>query len=188
MRIIQTDLLEAILIQPKIFHDNRGYFLESYHKKIFAEIDIRQSFVQDNHSFSFQGVLRGLHYQINNVQGKLVSVFAGEIYDVIVDLRQYSPTFKKWQGFTLSAENKTILWVPPGFAHGFLTVSAEAEIHYKVTDYYSPEWERTLLWNDSDLRIAWPLIAGIDPIMSDKDKEGLPFAKAEVYKLEKDLE
>jgi dTDP-4-dehydrorhamnose 3,5-epimerase len=188
MEIIETDFSEALLIQPRIFPDERGYFFESYHAKKYAGIGIKQRFVQDNRSHSDKGVLRGLHYQIKQAQGKLVSVLVGEIYDVIVDLRRYSPTFGKWQGFILSAENKTILWVPPGFTHGFFTISAAAEIQYKVTNYYSREWERTLLWNDPELGIEWPLNAGVEVIVSDKDQAGLPFAQVEVYSEEKDLE
>lgn len=188
MEFSQTNFTDALLIDPRIFSDKRGYFFEGFHAEEFAEAGINAPFVQDNRSFSLQGVLRGMHYQIKHTQGKLVSALFGEIYDVIVDLRQFSPTFGKWQGFSLSAENKTILWVPPGFAHGFITISAQAEIHYKVTDYYSPEWERTLLWNDSELGIDWPLIAGVDVIVSDKDQAGLPFAQIEVFSEKKDLE
>ena len=188
MEIIKTDFLKAFLILPRVFLDERGYFFESYNAKKFATVGINQSFVQDNHSYSIRGVLRGLHYQIIHAQGKLVSVLVGEIYDVIVDLRQTSPTFGKWQGFTLSAENKKMLWVPVGFAHGFLTVSPTAEIQYKVTDYYSPKWERTLLWNDPELGITWPLKDVVEVIASDKDQAGVPFTQAEVYSSDKELE
>ncbi len=159
------------IVEPKVLGDARGFFFESFHEKKMAEAGIVGPWVQDNHSRSSRGVLRGLHYQQRQTQGKLVRVAVGAIFDVAVDLRKGSPSFGKWVGETLTAENHKMLWVPKGFAHGFLTLSDAAEVLYKVTDYYAPEQERTLLWNDADLAIAWPL-TGITPILSAKDKEG----------------
>jgi dTDP-4-dehydrorhamnose 3,5-epimerase len=157
MRFIPTTIPDVILIEPKIFADERGFILESYQKQRFAEAGIPFEFVQDNHSKSQQGVLRGLHYQIQQTQGKLIRIVAGEIFDVAVDIRKSSPTFGKWVGSYLSAENKKMLWVPAGFAHGFYVTSPEAEVLYKATDYYAPQWERTILWNDPTLQIDWPI-------------------------------
>lgn len=173
------EIPDVVLIQPRVFEDERGFFLESYRKERFAEAGIPYDFVQDNHSRSRRGVLRGLHYQIRQAQGKLVRVIAGEIFDVAVDLRRSSPTFGRWMGAVLSAENKTMLWIPPGFAHGFYVLSEQAEVLYKTTDYYAPQWERTLLWNDPALGIRWP--EGPAPIVSAKDAAGLPLAQAELY-------
>lgn len=182
MKFTKLEIPEVILCQPTVFKDERGFFLESYKKTVFSAAGIPQDFVQDNHSRSKQGVLRGLHYQIRNPQGKLVRVIAGEIFDVAVDLRQNSPTFGKWVGEYLSAENKHILWIPAGFAHGFITLSDWAEILYKATDYYAPEWERTIIWDDPDIGIEWPLINGnIAPTLSTKDALGAPFSQAEIY-------
>ena len=175
------EIQEVVLIIPKVFEDERGFFLESYREERFAEAGISARFVQDNHSASSQGVLRGLHYQIKQAQGKLVRVIAGEIYDAVVDLRRSSSTFGHWVGATLSAQNKNQLWVPPGFAHGFYVLSARAEILYKASDYYAPQWERTLLWNDPALNIPWPLVDGKPPILSSKDAVGLPLSQAETY-------
>jgi dTDP-4-dehydrorhamnose 3,5-epimerase len=175
------EIREVVLVTPKIFEDERGFFLESYREERFAAAGISARFVQDNHSASSQGVLRGLHYQIKQAQGKLLRVIDGEIYDVAVDLRRSSSTFGLWVGATLSAKNKNQLWVPPGFAHGFYVVSARAEILYKASDYYAPHWERTLLWNDPALNIPWPLVDGKPPILSDKDAVGLPLSQAETY-------
>jgi dTDP-4-dehydrorhamnose 3,5-epimerase len=155
--------------------------METYQAQRFAEAGIQANFVQDNHSGSRQGTLRGLHYQIQQAQGKLVRVIAGEVYDVAVDLRRSSPTFGKWLGLTLSAENKRQLWVPPGFGHGFYVLSEWAEIHYKATDFYAPQWERTILWDDPALGINWPLIAGQSVLLSAKDAQGRRLAEAELY-------
>ena len=181
MQFISTELPGVILIQPKIFADERGFFLESYRKDRFSGAGIQADFVQDNHSASTQGVLRGLHYQIRQPQGKLVRVAVGEVFDVAVDLRRGSRTFGNWVGEILSAENKNQLWVPPGFAHGFYVTSDKAEILYKATDYYAPQWERCLLWNDPAIGIDWPLINGGLPTLSDKDAKGLPLSAAETY-------
>lgn len=181
MEFVPTQIPDVILIQPKIFKDERGFFLESYQKERFSAAGIHADFVQDNHSASTQGVLRGLHYQILQPQGKLVRVVTGEIFDVAVDLRRHSPTFGRWVGVTLSADKKNQLWVPPGFAHGFYVTSERAEILYKTTDYYAPQWERSLLWNDPALGVEWNLVNGEAPILSKKDGEGVLFADAEIY-------
>lgn len=180
MKVIRTDIPEVLILEPKVFGDQRGWFFESYNRRAFREatgLDVE--FVQDNHSRSAKNVLRGLHYQIRQPQGKLVRVVAGEIWDVAVDLRRSSPTFGKWAGLTLSAEAKRAAWVPAGFAHGFLVMSESAEVQYKTTDYYAPEHERVLLWNDPGLGIQWPL-AG-EPVMNDRDRRGAPLAQAETY-------
>lgn len=181
MQFTNTELPDVILIQPRIFEDERGFFLESYQKERFAAAGIHADFVQDNHSASTKGVLRGLHYQIRQPQGKLVRVVVGEIFDVAVDLRRHSPTFGHWVGVTLSAEKKNQLWVPPGFAHGFSVTSEKAEILYKATDYYAPQWERSLRWNDPILGIHWPIIKGEIPILSEKDRQGVLLSDAETY-------
>jgi dTDP-4-dehydrorhamnose 3,5-epimerase len=180
MNIIQTEIPDVLIIEPRVFGDDRGFFYESFNERAFIEkigTDVR--FVQDNHSRSARNVLRGLHYQIQQAQGKLVRVTVGEIFDVAVDIRKSSPTFGQWVGVTLNAENKHQLWVPPGFAHGFVVTSEMAEVMYKTTDYYAPQHERSLLWNDPDLAIAWPLTA--DPMLSAKDQAGKPFAECEVF-------
>lgn len=180
MRIIATAIPDVLVLEPKIFGDERGFFFESYNQKLFEQaIGASFSFVQDNHSRSARGVLRGLHYQIKQPQGKLVRVAAGEVFDVAVDMRKSSPTFGCWVGEILSADNKRQLWVPPGFAHGFQVLSEYAEFLYKTTDYYAPEHERCVAWNDSELAIAWPL-AG-EPSLSAKDQAGAAFGAAEVY-------
>ena len=181
MQISNTDLSGVMQVEPKVFEDERGFFFESYQKRLFEENNISLEFVQDNHSRSKQGALRGLHYQIRQPQGKLVRVILGKIYDVAVDLRRYSSTFGQWTGLYLSAENKKQLYIPPGFAHGFYVVSAWAEVLYKATDYYAPQWERTLLWNDVQLNVSWPLFEGKPPLLSPKDAAGTPFDRAEVY-------
>jgi dTDP-4-dehydrorhamnose 3,5-epimerase len=172
---------DVLLIEPKVFGDARGFFMETFQAEHFAQAGITSQFVQDNHSGSRQGILRGLHYQIKQTQGKLVRVVAGEVYDVVVDLRKYSPFFGRWAGVSLSADNKQQLWVPPGFAHGFLVTSPWAEVIYKVTDYYAPQWERSLLWNDPQLGIAWPLPAGQEPLLSDKDRQGVLFQNTPIF-------
>lgn len=179
MEKIPTAIPEVFMIAPKVFGDDRGFFLESYNRRAMAAFGIEHDFVQDNHSRSAHGVLRGLHYQIKQPQGKLVRVVAGEIFDVAVDIRRSSPTFGKWVGMTLSAENKRMAWIPPGFAHGFYVTSDIAEVLYKASDYYAPEHERSMLWNDPALGIEWPL-AG-EPLLSDKDRKGMPLSEAEVY-------
>ena len=180
MKFIPTPLPGVLLIEPQVFQDDRGFFLESYQKRGFSEAGISFDFVQDNHSKSCQGVLRGLHYQIRQPQGKLLRVVVGEIYDVALDLRRNSPAFGKWFGTYLSAENKQMLWVPPGFAHGFYVTSPQAELLYKATDFYAPQWERTIIWNDPTLNISWPL-KGETPILSAKDATGSLLSAAEVY-------
>jgi dTDP-4-dehydrorhamnose 3,5-epimerase len=179
MKTIPTDLPDVLLIEPKVFGDTRGFFFESYNLRTMAQLGIDAEFVQDNHSRSAQNVLRGLHYQTRHPQGKLVRVVVGEVFDVAVDLRRASPTFGQWTGHRLSAENKRMMWVPPGFAHGFCVTSEVAEFLYKTTDYWYPEHERCIAWNDPDLAIAWPL-AG-EPLLADKDRAGLKFREAEVY-------
>ncbi len=181
MQFIPTLIPDVILIEPQVRGDARGFFMEIYHLQRFAENGIPENFVQDNHSGSQRGTLRGLHYQIRQAQGKLLRVVAGEIFDVAVDLRRSSPTFGQWVGETLSAENKHQIWVPPGFAHGFYVLSEWAEVVYKVTDLYAPQWERTLLWNDPALGIAWPIPAGEPPLLSPKDVQGRPLSEAELF-------
>lgn len=180
MNIIPTEIADVLILEPRVFGDDRGFFFESFNEKEFAEkTGLSTRFVQDNQSRSVQNVLRGLHYQIQQPQGKLVRVVTGAILDVAVDIRKSSPTFGQWVSCILSAENKRQFWVPEGFAHGFLVVSEIAEVLYKTTNYYAPNHERSLLWNDPDLAIAWNLTA--DPILSAKDKAGQPFKVAEVF-------
>jgi dTDP-4-dehydrorhamnose 3,5-epimerase len=176
-----TSIPDVILIEPKVFGDQRGFFMEVYQAERFRQAGIRAEFLQDNHSGSSQGILRGLHYQIRHAQGKLVRVITGEIFDVAVDIRRHSPTFGQWVGHQLSSQNKIQMWIPPGFAHGYYVVSDWAEVLYKATDFYSPEWERTLLWNDPEIGIDWPLLDGNVPILSAKDSEGELLSEAEVY-------
>jgi dTDP-4-dehydrorhamnose 3,5-epimerase len=170
-----------VIIQPKSFEDDRGFFYESFHKQKFLEGGIHLDIVQQNHSGSKKNILRGLHYQIKNSQGKLVRALKGEVFDVAVDLRKTSPTFGEWEGVVLSEENKQLLWIPPGFAHGFFVMSDWAEVEYCTTDIYSPEHERTIIWNDPDLNIAWPIPDGEQPILSTKDSQGKLFKDAEIY-------
>jgi dTDP-4-dehydrorhamnose 3,5-epimerase len=180
MNVVPTEIPEVLIIEPKVFEDDRGFFFESFNRRSFAEkIGLEADFVQDNHSRSSQNVLRGLHYQIQQPQGKLVRVVAGAVFDVAVDIRKSAPTFGKWVGCLLSAENKRLLWVPVGFAHGFLVVSQTAEVLYKTTDYYAPAHERCILWNDTDLAINWELTA--TPVLSAKDQAGQPFKAAELF-------
>ena len=157
MKVIRTELNDVICFDPQIFGDERGFFMESYRKSWLSDLGVDVEFVQDNHSLSRKGILRGLHYQIENPQGKLVRVTRGEVFDVAVDIRSDSATFGEWVGMTLSAENKRIMWVPPGFAHGFVVMSDEAEFTYKCTSYYAPEHEHTLMWNDPGIGIDWPI-------------------------------
>jgi len=180
MKIIATDIPDVLVIEPRVFGDDRGFFYESFNQKVWEEkTGLRMTFVQDNHSRSKRNVLRGLHYQIKQPQGKLMRVIAGEVFDVAVDIRKSSPTFGRWVGFTLSAENKRIMWIPEGFAHGFLVLSDFAEFLYKTTDYWAPEYERTIIWNDSDLGIRWPL--KVPPVLSSKDCDGSGFKSAECF-------
>lgn len=180
MNIIETAIPEVLILEPKVFGDERGFFYESFNEKIFAEkARIHEKFVQDNHSRSSRGVLRGLHYQLNQAQGKLVRVSLGEVYDVAVDIRKSSSTFGHWVGVTLSGENKRMLWVPKGFAHGFFVVSDFAEFLYKTTDFYDPCSERCISWNDPQLAITWP--SGITPLLSPKDQQGKRLKEAEVF-------
>lgn len=173
----KTDIPDVLILEPRVFGDERGFFLESFNEREIREIGINSHFVQDNHSRSQQNVLRGLHYQIRQTQGKLVRVVSGKVYDVAVDVRKTSATFGRWVGVELSAENKRLFWIPPGFAHGFLVLSESADFLYKATDYYAPEFERSILWNDGDLGIKWPLVG--EPILSAKDAAGKPFRQAE---------
>jgi dTDP-4-dehydrorhamnose 3,5-epimerase len=179
MRVTPTELPDVLLIEPRVFGDDRGYFYESYNQRALAAAGLAAQFVQDNHSRSARGVLRGLHYQIEHAQGKLVRVATGEVFDVAVDLRRSSPSFGRWVGYSLSAENKRTLWIPPGFAHGFLVVSEFADFLYKTTDYWYPQFERTLLWSDPALAIAWPHAA--PPTLAVKDAAGVPLAQADAY-------
>lgn len=181
MNVIATALPEVLIIEPQVFGDERGFFYESFNSRRFAEATgVTREFVQDNHSRSARGVLRGLHYQLQQAQGKLVRVSAGEVYDVAVDVRRSSPNFGKWVGVHLSAENKRQLWVPEGFAHGFLVLSEYAEFLYKTTDYYAPAHERCIRWDDAQLAIDWPL-GDLTPQLSGKDQQGQAFADAEVF-------
>ncbi|QFZ92064.2 dTDP-4-dehydrorhamnose 3,5-epimerase [Synechococcus elongatus] len=182
MQIYPTALTDVCLLEPKVFGDDRGFFLESFNARTFAALTgLDVTFVQDNHSRSQQGVLRGLHYQIQQAQGKLVRCVVGEIFDVAVDLRRSSPQFGQWVGEELSAENQRQLWVPPGFAHGFLVLSPVAEVLYKTTDYYAPMYERSLRWDDPAIAIDWPLAAGQQPQLSTKDAAAVSLAEAEVF-------
>ncbi len=183
MNIVHTDIPDVLIVEPKVFGDARGFFFESFNQRRFEELTgLAPHFVQDNHSRSAQGVLRGLHYQLEQAQGKLVRVTAGEVFDVCVDLRRSSPTFGQSVCVTLSADNHRQLWIPPGFAHGFLVTSDSADFQYKTTDYYAPQHERALQWNDPALQIDWPLasIGGV-PTLSAKDQAGVPLAQADTY-------
>ena len=183
MNVIQTRLPDVLLLEPKVFGDARGFFFESFNANAFRQATgFDGNFVQNNHSRSAKGVLRGLHYQIQNTQGKIVRVIRGEVFDVAVDMRKGSPTFGQWDGFTLSAENFRSVWIPPGFAHGFVALSDVVEMTYKATDFYAPQFERSLLWNDPTVAIDWPLdrLDGA-PLLSPKDAAGLPFAQCEVF-------
>lgn len=180
MKAVATDIPGLVILEPRVFGDERGFFFESYNRRAFRDATGEDpDFVQDNHSRSARNVLRGLHYQVRQPQGKLVRVVAGEVWDVAVDLRRSSPTFGRWVGVTLSAANRRMLWVPVGFAHGFVVVSDGAEFLYKTTDYYAPEHERSLLWNDPALAIPWPLQG--EPILKPGDANGTPLARAETF-------
>lgn len=180
MEATKSAIPDVIILEPKVFGDHRGFFFESFNARTFAELTgVDRPFVQDNHSKSSRNVLRGLHYQIQQPQGKLVRVVQGEVFDVAVDLRRASPTFGKWVGVTLSAENKKQIWVPEGFAHGFVVVSETAELVYKVTDFYAPEFERSLLWNDPAIGIDWPITE--EPKLAAKDAAGITLSSADVF-------
>jgi len=179
MNVVETSLPGVLILEPKVFGDQRGFFFESYNKKALEKVGIDEEFVQDNHSRSVRNVLRGLHYQIKQPQGKLVRVIQGEVFDIAVDIRKSSPNFGKWVGFNLSAENKHVAWIPPGFAHGFLVLSEVAECLYKTTDYWAPDHERCVIWNDRDLAINWPLQG--EPTLSAKDKLGQTLKNAELF-------
>ena len=180
MKAIPTAIADVLVVEPAVFGDARGAFFESWNRRAFSKLAGRDvDFVQDNHSVSARGVLRGLHYQLRQPQGKLVRVVAGEVFDVVVDLRRSSPTFGRWVGERLSAQNRRMMWVPEGCAHGFLVLSDIAEFLYKTTDYYAPEHERTLLWNDPAIGVAWPLEGA--PVLKPKDAAGTPFASAETF-------
>ena len=179
MNIIPTAIPDVLIIEPKVFGDERGFFYESYNRRAMTDAGIPDDFVQDNHSRSARGVLRGLHYQTRHTQGKLVRVISGSVYDVAVDLRKSSATFGQWVGMVLSADNKRMAWIPPGFAHGFMVTSDTAEFLYKTTDYWAPQFERSLLWNDPALGIDWPLEG--EPLVAAKDAAGLPLAECEVF-------
>lgn len=180
MNVIKTDIQDVLIIEPKVFGDDRGFFFESFNAKAFESVTgLKRQFVQDNHSKSVKNVLRGLHYQVKQPQGKLVRVVQGEVFDVAVDLRKSTKTFGQWVGVHLSAENKRQFWIPEGFAHGFVVLSDSAEFLYKTTDYYAPEHERCIIWNDSTLNIEWPIETA--PSLSAKDAQGLGFGDAEVF-------
>jgi len=180
MKFTRLEIPDLVLIEPKVFGDDRGFFYESFNRQVFAQgIGVDPDFVQDNHSRSSRGVLRGLHYQIQQAQGKLVRVVQGRVFDVAVDLRRSSPTFGKWVGAELSGENKHMLWVPPGFAHGFVTLSDTAEFLYKTTDYYAPAHERSILWSDPQIGIRWPI--DFEPVLAKKDAAGVLLRDAEVF-------
>ena len=182
MQATPSAIPEVILLEPKVFGDERGFFLESWNRRNFAQLGIDHDFVQDNHSRSAQGILRGLHYQTEHTQGKLVRVVAGEVFDVAVDMRRASPTFGRWVGYMLSAANRRMLWVPPGFAHGFYVTSAEgAEFLYKCTDYYDPAHEVSVRWDDPTIGIEWPLVDGRAPALSAKDAAGVEFGVAPAF-------
>jgi dTDP-4-dehydrorhamnose 3,5-epimerase len=180
MKVTRTEIPEVLILEPKVYRDERGQFFEGYNRRSFREATgLDLEFVQDNESISARNVLRGLHYQIEQPQGKLVRVIAGEIYDVAVDLRRSSPTFGKWTSAMLSPGVRPMIWIPAGFAHGFLVLSEQAIVNYKTTDYYAPEHERTLAWNDRSVGVLWPLEG--EPMMSDKDRRGIPLGEAETY-------
>ena len=179
MKVLETPLAGALVLEPKVYADDRGFFLESYNEKAFQEIGIREKFVQDNHSYSKRSVLRGMHYQIEKPQGKLVRVVSGEVLDVFVDLRRSSSSFGRWHGVKLSGENRRLAWIPPGFAHGFYVLSEGAHVLYKSSEFYFPELERTVLWNDPGLNINWENVQ--EPLLSEKDKKGKHLKDAELF-------
>ncbi len=182
MEFRPTRIPDVIIVEPRVFSDHRGFFMETFRDGVFREAGIVGPFVQDNHSASERWTLRGLHYQLGKPQGKLVRVIAGTVFDVAVDLRRGSPTFGQWIGEVLSAENKLQMWIPAGFAHGFLVLSERAEFVYKCTDYYAPEEERSLIWDDPEVGIDWPLAEGVSPVMSARDLAGKPLAEADIFR------
>jgi len=181
MNVIETSLPGVLIVEPRVFGDERGFFMESWNRMAFEKAGLPTEFVQDNHSRSAHGVLRGMHYQIEQPQGKLVRVTQGEVFDVAVDLRKSSPAFGQWTGVVLSASNHRLFWVPPGFAHGFYVMSESADFQYKCTSYYAPEHERSLQWNDPSVGIEWPLVNGVEPILSEKDSACPVLAELEIY-------
>jgi dTDP-4-dehydrorhamnose 3,5-epimerase len=181
VEVERLEIPDVLLLRPKVFGDARGFFLESWNQQKFAAAGLDVDFVQDNHSRSGRDILRGLHYQVRNTQGKLVRVVSGAVFDVAVDLRRSAPTFGRWVGVELSAANNHLLWVPPGFAHGFLVLSDSADFIYKCTDYYAPEHERSILWSDPAIGIRWPLRAGVQPLLSGKDAAGVLLRDAETF-------
>lgn len=181
MKVAATTISDVLLIEPRVFTDSRGFFFESFNQQVLTAAGVAGPFVQDNHSFSLRDVVRGLHYQIQQPQGKLIRCISGEIFDVAVDIRRYSPTFGEWVGETLSSSNRRMLWVPPGFAHGFRVLSETAEVLYKATDFYAPQHERTILWNDSAIHIEWP--GQNQAILSAKDLSGSSLDQAAVYEM-----
>jgi dTDP-4-dehydrorhamnose 3,5-epimerase len=180
VKVERASIADVLVIEPRLFGDARGFFMETWNARAFEEIGLKAQFVQDNHSRSARNVVRGLHYQVQRSQGKLVRVTAGAVWDVAVDLRRSSPSFGRWTATRLEAESPRMLWIPPGFAHGFLVLSESADVQYKTTDFYAPEHERTLLWSDPAIGIDWPL-AGADPVLSDKDRRGTLLAQAETF-------
>lgn len=181
MKVVDTSIPEVKIIEAQVFGDERGFFMETFRASIMDELTGGKPFVQDNHSKSAQGILRGLHYQMQQTQGKLVRVVQGAVFDVAVDMRKNSPTFGQWVGEVLSAENKKQLWVPEGFAHGFYVMTESAEFVYKCTDYYAPEFDRSLKWNDPEVGIEWPLVDGNQPLLSEKDENGKSFSEADTF-------
>ena len=181
MKITAAEIPEVLLIELNVFSDERGFFSESWNKRRLRDAGFEADFLQDNYSRSVAGTLRGLHYQISKPQGKLVRVVRGAVFDVAVDLRRNSPHYGRWVGFELSEENPRLLWIPPGFAHGFYALAAESDIAYKCTDYYDPQGERTIIWDDPDLAIRWPVAAGTELLVSEKDRRGTSFAEAETF-------
>lgn len=181
MKFTPMDLPEVVLVEPRVLGDSRGYFMETWRPDLFADAGIDSTFVQDNQSSSGGGVLRGLHYQIRQPQGKLVRVISGRVFDVAVDMRRSSPRCGRWTGVELSADKPNMLWIPPGFAHGFYVLSGQAEFVYKCTDYYAPQHERVVRWDDPDIGIVWPLADGVPTVLSDKDRSGVPFSAADLF-------
>ena len=181
MEFSATHIPDVVVIDPVVYEDSRGFFMDTWQQKKYADAGIDANFVQDSHSRSSYGALRGLHYQVSQAQGKLIRVIQGEVFDVAVDVRKSSPTYEQWVGEVLSAGNRKLLWIPPGFAHGFLVLSEFADFEYRLTDYYAPEHERTIRWDDPDLAIDWPLADGQKPLLSEKDQEGVFLNDAEVY-------
>lgn len=181
MKVIETEIPDVKILEPAVFGDARGFFMETWNEEAFAKAGLDLKFVQDNHSRSQKNVLRGLHYQLQHTQGKLVRVVTGAVFDVAVDIRRNSPTFGRWVGVELSESNHRMLWIPEGFAHGFLTLQDGTDLTYKCTDFYAPQHDRAIVWNDPDLKIAWPLPAGETPLVSSKDAAGLPLSRADVF-------